>query len=114
MAKEGTYKCKPPKSYKQVSIATLVERFEKTYGDIRDHRDTWISAYNTYKLQQNNGWPKWDWDVYEYWTYIPNHTRIEFDSFIQDRELHRNITKEIHTKCTEVMAYNRIVYDAKY
>lgn len=92
----------------RITIGQFVERFERIYGDIRENRKVFASAH--YKYYGT----RFDWEPYEYYVRIPNHTRVEFDSFMADRILHSNIRKHIHQECVGVMAHNIIVHDKKY
>jgi len=91
-------------------VGDFIHLFEKSIGDIREHRKTFVAAYNKYKNKHNIDWPRWDWEPYEYYTLMPKLTHVEFDSFIADRELHARIRKHIHTECIANEALRKIIY----
>lgn len=86
----------------KISIGTFVQRFENIYGDIRNNRKTFSSAFNKYYSQ------RFDWHMYDYYVRIPNHTHIEFDSMQMDRTLTQLVNKHIHEECNGVIAYRKI------
>lgn len=94
-----------------ITIGTFVERYEKAYGDILQNKKHFVMVYNTYRNKNTHlGWDRWSWEPYEYYTRIPNHTRTEFDSFIADKKLHRDIRQHIHVECETITNMKKIIY----
>lgn len=86
----------------QCGVGDFVKKFEAVYGDIRNNKKLFGSVYHKYYDK------RFDWSVYEYYTRIPNHTRIEYDSMIMDRVITQLHTKYIHEECTGVTALRTI------
>ena len=119
-----------------IDIGDFVQRYEHVYGDIRNTRQQFVKVYNAYcdkmgyrvPIQTktryiHNGrvmidvaikytysqWGPWNWDNYAYYTRIPNHTSIEYDSMIMDRTITMLHNKYIHEECTGVIALKTII-----
>lgn len=98
---------------KGLTLIQLIARYEKVYGDIRYDKRQWVAVYNAYLDKMNwrwkvevdkeqfihdgevcyhityeyrySQWGAWDWEQYEYYEKIPNHTRVCQRGWMMDK-----------------------------
>jgi hypothetical protein len=92
------------------TIGDLVQRYEKVYGCLLESKTQFRKAYNAFKDKYGyDDWGNFDFTQYEYYTKIMR-DQVEYDSFVQDRELYAKMRKYVHEECQGHKALKAIKY----